>query len=232
MATFRKVHTTFWTDPFVENLSQEQKLFYLYLITNTKTTQSGIYEISKKYISYETGYSIKEVNELLNYFIQHKKIMYSESTNEICITNWINYNLSTSHSVLNCIWKDVQLVKDKNLIKSIYTTDLIKTLESVPMGSNGKGGPYTPLIEYLHHIYTLNTECTQSMYTPKQEEEEKEEEEVKEEVEVEVQAEEEVMLEEYYNEEYERILNEDYENGKLNPQVEVFFELEKELKNN
>jgi hypothetical protein len=230
MAVFRKVHTTFWTDPFVENLSQEQKLFYLYLITNTKTTQSGIYEISKKYISYETGYSIKEVNELLNYFIQHKKIVYSESTNEICITNWINYNLSTSHSVLNCIWKDIQLVKDKSLIKSIYTTDLIKTLESVPMGSNGKGGPYTPLIEYLHFIYTIDTECTHTMDTPKQEEKEEvqTEEEIKEEVEVQS---EEVMLEQYYDEEYERILTEDYECGRLNPQVEVFFELEKQLKN-
>jgi len=39
------------------------------------------------------------------------------------------------------------------------------------------------------------------------------------------------LLEQYYNEEYERILTEDYEKGKLNPQVEVFFELEKELKN-
>ena len=41
--------------------------------------------------------------------------------------------------------------------------------------------------------------------------------------------EEEVMLEEYYRDEYDRILQEDYEAGRLSPQAEVFFELEKEL---
>jgi hypothetical protein len=31
---FRKIHDTFWTDPDIEDLTPEQKFFYLYLITN------------------------------------------------------------------------------------------------------------------------------------------------------------------------------------------------------
>ena len=176
MATYRKLHTTFWTDPFVEDLTQEQKLFYLYLITNTKTKQSGIYEITKKYMSYETGFSIKEISELLTYFIRDGKILYSEKTNEIAITNWIKYNLSLSHSVLKCIETDLYEVKDKDLIRALYKDDYIQLLKSVPDAEirNGKsvGGPYTPLIEYLESIHSLDTECRQTIYTTKQQEQE------------------------------------------------------------
>ena len=100
MATYRKLHTTLWTDPFVENLTQEQKLFYLYLITNTKTKQSGIYEITKKYMAFETGFSIKEITELITYFVNDGKILYSEITNEIAIVNWVKHNFSFSHRML------------------------------------------------------------------------------------------------------------------------------------
>ena len=178
MATYRKVHTSYWTDPFVENLTQEQKLFYLYLITNTKTKQSGIYEISKKYMAYETGFSIGEITNLINYFVEVNKIYYSENTNEIAIVNWVKHNNSYSHSVLKCILTDLDEIKDKKLIKNLYGLDYIKDLKSVPPpeNKNGKmiGGPFTPLIEYLESIHTMDTECIDSVYTTKQQEQEQE----------------------------------------------------------
>jgi hypothetical protein len=180
MATYRKLHTTFWTDPFVENLTQQQKLFYLYLITNTKTKQSGIYEITKKYMEFETGFSIGEVSELIAYFVNDGKILYSEKTNEIAIVNWVKHNLSISHSVLKCIETDLYEVKDKDLVRALYKDDYIQLLKSVPEATkttNGKmiGGPYTPLIEYLESIHSVGTECTHSVYTTKQQEQEQEE---------------------------------------------------------
>jgi hypothetical protein len=178
MATYRKVHTSYWTDPFVENLTQEQKLFYLYLISNTKTKQSGIYEISKKYMAYETGFSIGEITNLINYFVEVNKIYYSENTNEIAIVNWVKHNNSYSHSVLKCILTDLDEIKDKKLIKNLYGLDYIKDLKSVAPAENknGKmvGGPFTPLIEYLDSIHTMDTECIDSVYIPKQQEQEQE----------------------------------------------------------
>lgn len=169
MATYRKLHTTFWTDPFVENLTQEQKLFYLYLITNTKTKQSGIYEITKKYMAYETGFSIKEITELITYFVNDGKILYSETTNEIAIVNWVKHNLSLSHSVLKCIETDLYEVKDKELIKTLYDKKYIDTLLGLP-----KDKQYTPLIEYLKSIHSVDTECQHSVYTGMQQEQEQE----------------------------------------------------------
>jgi hypothetical protein len=185
MATYRKLHTTFWTDPFVEKLTQEQKLFYVYLITNTKTKQSGIYEISKSYMRYETGFSLEQITELITHFIKLDKIVYSKSTDEIGIKNFLKHNFSYSHSVLQCILTDLSEVKNKTLIAELYTKDYVVELNKAPDIKKKDGtiisGIYTPLVEYLQSIYTMYTLPTQSvdtMYTlPIQQEQEQEQEE-------------------------------------------------------
>ena len=150
MATFRKIHTTFWADPFVEDLTQEQKLFYLYLITNTRTKQSGIYEISKKHIAYETGFSMKEVIELLSFFEDMGKIYYSEQTNEIAITNWNKFNYNSSYQSITCIHTDLQEIKNTDLIKKLYTEGYIeKLMEDVCSKDEKHKSKYTPFMEYI-----------------------------------------------------------------------------------
>lgn len=124
MAIFRKLHTSFWSDPFIQDLNNEQKLFYLYLLTNEKTKQCGIYEISKKQICFDLGYSIENVTKLINHFVKIGKIMYSEKTNEIAIKNWLKFNNSTSPKVVSCIQSELKQVKDRVLIEytnGIYT---------------------------------------------------------------------------------------------------------------
>jgi len=122
MAIFRKIHTQFWSDPFVQTLSPEKKYFFLYLLTNEKTKQCGIYEISKRQISYDTGYTIDTVSILLEYFISEKKIMFSEVTNEIAIKNWNKYNGNPSPKVQKLVNEEIGKIKDKKLILYIYPT--------------------------------------------------------------------------------------------------------------
>jgi hypothetical protein len=124
MAIFRKIHTSFWSDTFIQELDNDHKLFYLYLLTNEKTKQCGIYEISKKQISFELGYSIDRVSKLLAYFVKTGKIMYSEETKEIAIKNWNKFNGSTSPLVVKCINSELCNVKNRVLIEyvnGIYT---------------------------------------------------------------------------------------------------------------
>lgn len=124
MAIFRKIHTSFWSDPFIQDLDNDHRLFYLYLLTNEKTKQCGIYEISKKQMAFELGYSIDRVSKLLAYFIKTGKILYSESTKEIALKNWMKYNGSTSPKVVSCINSELKQVKDRVLIEyvnGIYT---------------------------------------------------------------------------------------------------------------
>lgn len=125
MATFRKIHTIFWSDPFIQSLSPERKYFYLYLLTNEKTKQCGIYEITKKQISYDTGYNIDTVSILLKYFAESGKIAYSTYTSEICIKNWNKYNDNKSPKTQVLVKQEIGKVKDKKLIEYLYSTDTV-----------------------------------------------------------------------------------------------------------
>ena len=119
MAIFRKIHTSFWSDPFIQDLDNDHRLFYLYLLTNEKTKQCGIYEISKKQIAFELGYSIDRVSKLLAYFIKNDKILYSDATKEVALKNWMKYNSSTSPKVVSCIKSELCVVKDRVLIEYV-----------------------------------------------------------------------------------------------------------------
>jgi len=66
---------SFWADPFVENLSCEGKLLYIYLFTSPHTNNLGILEISKRKISNETGLSVKQVESVLDQLIHERKIV-------------------------------------------------------------------------------------------------------------------------------------------------------------
>jgi len=125
MAIFRKIHIQFWSDPFVQTLSPEKKYFFLYLLTNEKTKQCGIYEISKRHISYDTGYTIDTVSILLEYFISENKIMFSEATNEIAIKNWNKYNGNPSPKVQKLVNQELEKIKNKKLIQYLYNTDTV-----------------------------------------------------------------------------------------------------------
>jgi len=121
MAIFRKVHVTFWRDEFVEGLTPEQKFFYLYLLTNDRTTQCGIYEITIKQMCYDTGYNDDTIKKLILFFINTGKLIYSEHTKEMALKNWSKYNDSNSPKVRACIEKELLKVKDTVLIQYLYS---------------------------------------------------------------------------------------------------------------
>lgn len=123
MATFRKVHVSFWSDPFTQELTPEQKYFFLYLITNEKTSQCGIYEITKRHICYDTGYNIDTVQKLLQFFIDADKIKYNYNTSEVAIKNWLKYNDNTSPKVQVLTRQELIKIKDTTLIQYLYSID-------------------------------------------------------------------------------------------------------------
>ena len=124
MAVYRNVHISFWQDPFVLKLTPEEKYFYLYLMTNSKTTQCGIYEIPKSIINFETGYNLETVDKLLKKFIKYKKIIYDDSTNEILLVNWLKYNYSKSPTLWSGLWL-IQTTNCPNLGSNTATAPTI-----------------------------------------------------------------------------------------------------------
>jgi len=125
MAVFRKIHVSFWSDAFVSELNDKSKLFYLYLLTNERTTQLGVYEITKKQMAYDLGYSIDTVSKLILELQNLGKIKFNDSTSEIGIKNWNRYNLNTSGKVVTLVNKEIAKIKDKKLIDFIYSIDTV-----------------------------------------------------------------------------------------------------------
>jgi hypothetical protein len=129
MAIYRKIHVSFWADPFVMDLTPEQKFFYLYLLTNDKTKQCGIYELPVRQICFDTGYNDETVKKLINHFVSANKIKYSANSREIALKNWNRYNGSESPKVFECICNEIQQVKDDKLIEYVYSMDRVSILK-------------------------------------------------------------------------------------------------------
>ena len=129
MAKYRQLYTEFWSDSFVLELTPEEKYFYVYLLSNSKTTQSGIYEISKRIIETETGYSRETVEKLLKRFCDYNKILYCENTKELMVINWIRYNVPNNINAIKCINKELSRVKNKEFIKILFKKCLIAELD-------------------------------------------------------------------------------------------------------
>lgn len=125
MAIFRKIHVQFWGDVFIQSLTPEQKFFFLYLLTNERTKQCGIYEITTRQISFDTGYTVETVLRLMEFFTNSGKIKFSRDTNEIAIKNWDKYNSSDSPSVKNLVNKEIASVKNKVLVEWVQSGDTV-----------------------------------------------------------------------------------------------------------
>lgn len=130
MAKFRMVRTDFWKNPIVlEEMTPEDKYFYLYLLTNSNTTQIGIYKITKKQIAFDLGYSIEGVHSLMERFIHHHKVIrYNPETRELAIRNWGKDNLhKAGKPVMDCIFSELKEVEDTSLIQ--YVSEPIQKQE-------------------------------------------------------------------------------------------------------
>jgi DnaD/phage-associated family protein len=122
MAKFRMVRVDFWRNPVVsEEMSPEDKYFYLYLLTNPNTTQIGIYQITKKQMAFDLGYSIESVHSLMDRFIHHHKVIrYNPETRELAIKNWGKYNLHKGGKpIMDCIYSELKEVDDTTLIRYV-----------------------------------------------------------------------------------------------------------------
>lgn len=119
MSKFRQIQTSFWSDTYIqEEMTAEDKYFYLYLMTNEFTTQIGIYPITKKQMSFDLGYSLESVQTLLQRFeTYHKLIKYDTETREIILLKWAENNLNIGGKpVQDLIKKEISQVKNKEFL--------------------------------------------------------------------------------------------------------------------
>ena len=111
MAIFRQIQIDFWQDELVAEFTPEDKLFYLYLMTNSKTNACGVYRINKRIVAFDIGWNSETVEKMLNRFVGYGRIKYNPKENEIFILHWLKHNSAKSPKVAVRIDKDLVDVK-------------------------------------------------------------------------------------------------------------------------
>jgi uncharacterized phage protein (TIGR02220 family) len=130
MSKLRSVSTAFWSDPFIEDLTPSEKLLFLYLITNDKTNMLGIYEVSIKKISFDTGLNKDIIEKALKEFERLSKVKYIK--NHVVLVNFMkhqNYNTNMKKSAIDIYNGLPKELKDSKL--SISKDNPLEGFESL-----------------------------------------------------------------------------------------------------
>ena len=128
----RSIDCSFWTDEWVESIQTEQKLLFLYLLTNPLSNLLGIYKISLNRISFDTGIKAETVSKHLKAFESIKKVFYT--LGHIIIVNHLRHQalnpnmrknvMSDYNGLPNCLKDKLNLNASEgfeSLSKSIQT---------------------------------------------------------------------------------------------------------------
>jgi len=75
MSKQRFVKDSFWTDSYIESLTPDEKLIFLYLLTNPLNNVAGMYEVRIKRIGFETGYDVEVIENVLCRFERDSKVL-------------------------------------------------------------------------------------------------------------------------------------------------------------
>ena len=125
IANYRFVYISFWRDyKVLELFTPDEKLLFLYLLTNCNTTQIGVYKILIKEISFMTGFTEETVSIMMDRFEnEYNIIKYNKKTREICIVNWAKYNLNKlgGKPIYDCIKSELKHVEDVSLLGIILS---------------------------------------------------------------------------------------------------------------
>lgn len=111
MAIFRKIDINFWQDELVAEMTPEDKYFYIYLMTNGKTSQCGIYRINRRVMAFDLGWDVAKVETLISRFEKYGRIQYNPDAQEIFLVNWLKYNSAASPKIAKRIDSELKEVK-------------------------------------------------------------------------------------------------------------------------
>jgi len=131
MAGYRQIHTQIWSDNWFSELEPELKLLFIYLFGNSRASVCGLFELSIKIITFETGLPKETVLRGVEIFIAENKIAYDYGKGVIWIKNMSKYQASSSPKVKTRIETDIKLCPD-----CAVKDEFIKSFDTVPIPYN------------------------------------------------------------------------------------------------
>lgn len=130
----RYINTKLWSDNWITNLDPVEKLLFIYLLTNERTTIAGIYELPVKIMAVETGVEKEMIEKVIERFSRDGKV--------VCRGNWIMIVNFIKHQSLN--------PKMEKGVAYILQRDVPEDIKKELYGLN-------PSLEYFEDVYLPET---------------------------------------------------------------------------
>jgi hypothetical protein len=150
MAKQRIVNTHFWRDSYILSLKPDERLMFLWVITNPATDLCGAYEAALSTIELETGLKGKRILEILAKFFTAGKVLYRDGW--VLIKNFSKHQHGSSPKValgaersLNACpdWVKDTLVKGIDTVsiqgRTLTLTSTLTSSEPEPHGTYDAG---------------------------------------------------------------------------------------------
>lgn len=114
MAKYRNISMGIWNDSKVlDDFTPEDRLVFVYCLTNSRTNLCGCYEISVRQMANEIGYSEDSVmNAVKRLDTYHNVLRFSRATSELLVLNWHRYNWSTSGKLNSPLLEEIRAIKN------------------------------------------------------------------------------------------------------------------------
>ena len=125
----RSINTKIWADEWFEGLEPENKLLWLYLLTNQYTNMLGIYELTFKRMAFETGMDQERLLKAFEGFRRDGKVFYIES--HVVLVNWMKNQSMNPNMKKACVAQWQKL--DESVKKALLELG-IKSFESLSKG--------------------------------------------------------------------------------------------------
>ena len=121
--------TAFWNDTFVQGLSSESKLLFVYLATSPHCNQAGLYEITLKTIAFDTGLAEIEIPQYLKSL--EPKVAWYPEYNIVWVKNFVKRQ-TKSPKFLIAVAKCLNSIHIPALVQEFIQFNLERHSISIP----------------------------------------------------------------------------------------------------
>lgn len=92
MGRYANIHSGIWTDQKIPNLSLEERLYFIYLLTSPHSNMIGFYRLPLMYACYDMRVDEKQIKKWNDSLIKAEMIAYEYATDMVLILNYLKYN--------------------------------------------------------------------------------------------------------------------------------------------
>lgn len=120
----RIIYTNFWKDNYISELTAEEKLAFLYLLTNDSVSICGIYQLPDKHICVDLSLTAEQWKSIKEKFTKEGRFYFKDGW--VKILNFFKYNKYLGEKNEEAIKRELTTVPDE-LILYRYSIDRVSS---------------------------------------------------------------------------------------------------------